>query len=112
LLFEILICRIFLGLLELINNIVESGAWPLEIKGGDWMKGLFSKVMVVIAGAVAFFGISTANVTASVSDISGKSALYLEHGKQINSDIINTSWHESHASHHSHHSHHSHSSGY
>jgi len=45
------------------------------------MKGLFSKVMIVIAGVAAIFGISVANVTASAPDISGKSALYLEHGK-------------------------------
>ena len=76
------------------------------------MKGLFSKVMVVIAGAVALFGFSVANVTASVSDISGKSALYLEHGKQISSVIANASWHSSHASHESHASHASHGSGY
>ena len=76
------------------------------------MKVLFSKVMGVIVGLVALFGISVANVTASVPDISGKTALYLEHGKHISSDIANVSGHESHASHASHESHASHSSGY
>ncbi|KIE18245.1 hypothetical protein DS62_12455 [Smithella sp. SC_K08D17] len=77
---------------------------------GNFMKGLFSKVMIVIAGVAAIFGISVANVTASAPDISGKSALYLEHGKQIsNSSIGSESWHSSHASHASHVSH---SSGY
>ena len=92
------------------------------------MKGLFSKVMGVIAGVVALFGISVGygtasvanakasvtNVTASVPDISGKSALYLEHGKSIGSSIgtLICQDHESHASHVSHGSHHSHSSGY
>ena len=79
------------------------------------MKGLFSKVMVFFAGAVALFGISVANVTASVPDISGKSALYLEHGKSIGSsiDTLSTlSWHTSHGSHGSHGSHVSHGSGW
>ena len=76
------------------------------------MKGLFSKVMGVIVGVVALFGISVANVKASVPDISGKSALYLEHGKHISSDITNLSGHESHVSHASHESHSSHGSGY
>ncbi len=76
------------------------------------MKSLFSKVMGVIAGVVALFGISVANVTASVPDISEKSALYLQHGKYIGSAIDTVSWHTSHGSHESHHSHHSHSSGH
>ena len=76
------------------------------------MKGLFSKVMGVIAGLVALFGISVANVTAAVPDISGKSPLYLEHGKSIGSSIDLISEHGSHASHGSHESHSSHSSGY
>jgi hypothetical protein len=77
------------------------------------MKGLFSKVMGVIVGVVALFGISIANVTASVPDISGKSALYLEHGKSIGSSIGTlTCDHQSHWSHGSHVSHSSHSSGY
>ncbi len=76
------------------------------------MKGLFSKVMVFFAGAVALFGISVANVTASVPDISGKQALYLEHGKSIGSSIDTLSWHTSHGSHGSHGSHVSHGSGY
>lgn len=76
------------------------------------MKGLFSKVMGVIAGLVALSGISVANVTASVQDISGKSALYLEHGKTLAAAAPIISDHESHASHVSHGSHHSHSSGY
>jgi len=73
------------------------------------MKGLFSKVMGVIAGLVALSGISVATVTASVPDISDKSALYLEHGKSIGSSII--CQHGSHASHSSHGSHQSHVSG-
>jgi hypothetical protein len=85
------------------------------------MKGLFSKVMIVITGAIALFGISVANVKASLPDITSKSALYLEHGKQINSDMASMSWHSSHVSHgshgshgshFSHESHASHSSGY
>lgn len=77
------------------------------------MKGLFSKAMVVIAGAAALFGFSVANVKASVPDVSGKSALYLEHGKSIGSiNALNVySDHESHASHESHESHYSHISG-
>jgi hypothetical protein len=83
------------------------------------MKSLFSKVMGVIAGLVAFSGISVANVTASipnatasVTDISAKSPLYLEPGKSIGSSIGPICDHESHASHASHASHSSHSSGY
>jgi hypothetical protein len=83
------------------------------------MKGLFSKVMVVIASAAAFLGISAANVTASqpssVSEITGKSALYLEHGKSIGSSISIVNGfndHYSHSSHESHASHRSHYSGY
>ena len=76
------------------------------------MKGLFSKVMGVIAGLVALFGISAANVTAAVPDISGKSALYLEHGKSIGSSTDLISQHVSHSSHGSHVSHTSHRSGY
>ena len=78
------------------------------------MKGLFSKVIGVIASSVALFGISVANVTPAVpvADITGKSALYLEHGKSIDSSIDTLSWHSSHASHESHASHASHASGY
>jgi len=75
------------------------------------MKGLFSKVMIVIAGAFAVLGVSVANVPASVSDISSKSALYLEHGKALGSGMDTTNWHSSHASHESHASHASHVSG-
>ena len=79
------------------------------------MKGLFVKLMVVITGACALFGISVSNVKASVPDISSKSALYLEHGKQINNamDIqVGHGSHVSHGSHGSHGSHVSHGSGY
>jgi hypothetical protein len=91
------------------------------------MKGLLIKVIGVIAGSLALFGISVANVKASVPDIrgisvdnirasvpdiSGISALYLEHGKYIGSSIGTLSWHVSHGSHESHGSHVSHSSGY
>ncbi len=84
------------------------------------MKGLFSKGMGVIAGLVALFGISVGNGTASVADttasvanVSGKSALYLEHGKSIGSNTgIIICQHDSHSSHSSHASHVSHSSGY
>lgn len=85
------------------------------------MKGLFSKVMVVVAGAAAFLGISVANLTASVStptsvpEITGKSALYLEHGKSIGSSMNTLNGfndHYSHSSHESHSSHRSHYSGY
>jgi hypothetical protein len=83
------------------------------------MRGLFNKVVVVVAGAAAFLGISVANVTASVPtsvpEITSKSALYLEHGKSINGNM-NTlngfSDHESHYSHSSHESHSSHRSHY
>jgi hypothetical protein len=80
------------------------------------MKGLFSKLMVVLAGTMAIFGISAGKVNASVSspDSSSKSALYLEHGKHIggNSTIYDHDSHWSHSSHDSHASHYSHSSGY
>jgi hypothetical protein len=84
------------------------------------MKGLFRKVIGVIAGLVAFSGISVVNVTASVpnvtaslTDISRKSPLYLEHGKSIGSSMGTIICdHESHASHASHGSHRSHSSGW
>ena len=76
------------------------------------MKGLFSKVMGVIAGIVALSGISAANITTSIPNISDKSPLYLEHGKSIASSMGPICDHMSHASHSSHHSHHSHSSGY
>ena len=72
------------------------------------MKSLFSKAMVLLAGAAAFLGISVANVNASapfqasVKGITSKSALYLEHGKQINNSIGTESWHGSHGSHGSH----------
>jgi hypothetical protein len=74
------------------------------------MKGLFNKVMVCIAGVVALFGISATNVRALVPDINSKTALYLEHGNSISSNVdapIVQADHASHASHHSHHSHHS-----
>jgi hypothetical protein len=74
------------------------------------MKGLFSKVIGVIAGVVALFGISVANVKAALPDISHKTPLYLEHGKSIGDNIGITSDHESHVSHGSHGSHGSHRS--
>jgi hypothetical protein len=73
------------------------------------MKNLISKAMGVIAGLIALFGISAANVTAAVPDISSKSALYLEHGKYMGSSVDTVNGHHSH---HSHESHTSHSSGY
>jgi hypothetical protein len=79
------------------------------------MKGLFGKVMGVVAGLIAIFGVSVVSVSASVPNISGKSPLYLVHGKSINNStgIICEHWsHSSHASHASHASHSSHSSGY
>ena len=77
------------------------------------MKGLFSKVVGVVAGLAALFGVSVANVTAAVPDISAKSPLYLEHGKSMGSAASTIVCdHDSHASHGSHGSHGSHSSGY
>lgn len=76
------------------------------------MKGLFSKVIGTIAGVVALFGISVANVRAAVPDISDKTPLYLEHGKSVGNSIGTASDHESHWSHESHASHRSHSSGW
>jgi len=83
------------------------------------MKDLFSKLILLVAGVAAFLGISAANAPASVptpvSEITSKSALYLEHGKQINNDMGSESWHSSHrshSSHESHSSHRSHSSGW
>ena len=74
------------------------------------MKSLLSKLVFLFAGAIAFFGISTANLTAAAfPDINSKSALYLEHGKSIGG-IGTDNWHESHASHASHGSHASHAS--
>ena len=78
------------------------------------MKSFFSKLMLIVAGATAIFGISVANAPAStpvsVSEITSKSALYLEHGKSISDNIGATNWHNSHASHESHASHASHAS--
>lgn len=74
------------------------------------MKSLFGKVMGVIAGIIALLGISVGSVMASGVDISGKSPLFLEHGKSIGSGTICE--HGSHVSHESHASHVSHSSGY
>jgi len=78
------------------------------------MKSLSSKLVVLVAGIAAFLGISVSNVTASVpssvQEITSKSALYLEHGKQINSGVATENWHSSHASHSSHESHASHQS--
>ena len=90
------------------------------------MKGLFSKVIVVIAGAAAFLGISATNIATSVAasapksvpEITGKSALYLEHGKSISGSMTTLNGfsdhesHFSHSSHESHSSHRSHSSGW
>ncbi len=76
------------------------------------MKGLSSKLTGIIAGLVALFGISAANVAAAVPDIGAKSPLYLEHGKSIGSSMDIISQHVSHSSHESHHSHYSHRSGY
>jgi len=94
--------------------------WLLIGEGGDSMKGLFTKVMGVIAGLIAFSGISVANVKASVpnapaslSGLSEKPLLYLEHGKSLGGSIdTRISQHWSHSSHSSHASHSSHSSGY
>jgi hypothetical protein len=77
------------------------------------MKSLFSKAMVLIAGVAAFLGISVTNVaapspaSASVTSISSKAALYLEHGKQIFSNMAIENRYRSHHSHHSHRSHYS-----
>lgn len=78
------------------------------------MKSLFGKIAVVIAGAVALLGFSgtQATVSSASSGISGKSALYLEHGKYMGNNIAIESWHTSHSSHSSHVSHVSHSSGW
>jgi hypothetical protein len=77
------------------------------------MKGLFGKVLGVTAGLAALFGVSVTTVTASVPNVSSKSALYLEHGKSMgNSTNAIICDHESHESHASHASHASHSSGY
>jgi hypothetical protein len=74
------------------------------------VKGLYSKVVIAAAGLVALFGISAGNARASVPNVSGKTALYLVHGKSIGSNMgILVSQHESHVSHGSHVSH---SSGY
>lgn len=76
------------------------------------MKGIFSKVLGVIAGGVALFGISATNVPASTPNVNAKSALYLVHGKYIDNSADALNWHYSHESHGSHESHASHSSGY
>ena len=81
---------------------------PSQQRGDAAMKGLFGKLILFIAGLAAVVGFSVNNATASVPDISNKSALYLEHGKQIVHDSQN--WHSSHASHSSHMSHESHRS--
>jgi hypothetical protein len=83
------------------------------------MKDLYSKVIVVLVGVAAFLGISASNLMASapstVSEITGKSALYLEHGKSMAVDMTISNGfndHYSHSSHESHSSHRSHYSGY
>lgn len=72
------------------------------------MKRLFVRVMGFVAGTVALFGISVANVTASTQNITEKSALYLEHGKSIAAGVDVLAGHGSHGSHGSHESHGSH----
>jgi len=74
------------------------------------MNGLFKKAMLLVAGALTLLGISVTNVTATESDIIGKTPLYLEHGKYSGSGIDMINWHSSHASHGSHGSHVSHAS--
>jgi len=74
------------------------------------MKGVFSKVGIIIAGLVAIFGISAGNAKVSVLDLSNKAPLYLEHSKAIDSDHGVLAWHSSHVSHQSHWSHSSHQS--
>lgn len=70
------------------------------------MKKLFGKMSLIVAAAVALFGISASNLRASISNIDDKTPLYLEHGKQITAGIDFA--HGSHVSHGSHESHHSH----
>lgn len=72
--------------------------------------------MVLATGVATFLGISLANVQASVptsvDEITSKSALYLEHGKQFSGGEVTENYHSSHRSHESHESHYSHRSGY
>ncbi len=95
---------------------------------GDSMRRLMTKVMIVLGGLAAAFGISISNVHANkptpiateINKITETSPLYLDHSVNIFSVQIGDqmSWHyshsshESHWSHQSHHSHHSHYSGY
>ena len=88
------------------------------------MKSLFSKVIAIVAGATAFLGISVNNVMAmasppssqpaSITEITSKSPLYLEHGKSIVGNMLayDDGGHSSHSSHESHSSHASHASHY
>jgi len=88
------------------------------------MKSLFSKVMAIVAGATAFLSISVNNVmamasppvsqSASITEITSVSPLYLEHGKSIAGSMLayDDDGHYSHSSHESHESHSSHSSHY
>ena len=81
------------------------------------MRNLLGKVIGVILGIIALFGISAVGVAASVpNNISSKTALYLEHGKSINNNVGTLNYQDdsnlNHVSHSSHASHSSHSSGY
>lgn len=69
------------------------------------MRSLIGRISFVFASLIALLGISAGNLMASPSDVSGKTPLYLEHGKQTTRGIVYD--HESHHSHHSHHSHYS-----
>jgi hypothetical protein len=83
------------------------------------------KICILLASALAFVGISTSSVNASIANnygddsqiklkqIKSSDPLYLYHAEELsfeNNTLI--SWHYSHQSHSSHYSHQSHSSHY
>jgi hypothetical protein len=77
------------------------------------MRVLFKKLVVVLAGVIALFGISVSSATASVAAVNKDTPFYLENGSySTGSSVDIANWHSSHVSHGSHVSHHSHYSGY
>lgn len=80
------------------------------------MKSFFSKIAVVVAGALAFLGMNFKDAKAFVplnSQISEITPLYLQHAASIlDKAVMVQDWHSSHQSHQSHYSHESHRSHY
>jgi len=89
-------------------------------KGGERVKRFIEKMMVVVGGLLAVFGITSGNAKAFIPaskdkmvNISKQTPLYLKHAKDFQLEMKNMlTWHYSHASHQSHYSHRSHYSHY